>query len=235
MAGMLPHERPLENSVWRTDPLRPDPETLALASSVLEKGGAVVYPTETFYGLGAHPGKEDAVRRVYLLKGRDPGKPLPCIASDMAAVSGVVTAWPPEAGILARSFWPGPLTMILPVSACLPSIVHAGTGKIALRISSHPVARALAAGAGGLLVSTSANPAGEPPCLRVGGYSRGAARRRGRYSGRGRSSGRDAVHHCRFDLHAAPIGSGGACAVGKRRRIDSFAVSMKRPHGRRWS
>ena len=167
MAGLLSHERRSKPSVWRVDPLSLDRETAACAASVLLKGGTAVYPTETFYGLGAHPGKEEAVRRVYALKGRDWRKPLPCIASDMAAVSWAVSAWPLEAEVLARAFWPGPLTMVVPVSADLPSIVHAGTGGIALRISSHPVARTLAAGVGGLLVSTSANPAGERPCLRV--------------------------------------------------------------------
>lgn len=167
MAGMPPRERQSKPSLWRVNPLCPAPGILAHVSSVLAMGGTVVYPTETFYGLGAHPCEEEAVRRVYILKGRDPGKPLPCIASDMAAVSGAISVWPPEAEALARSFWPGPLTIILPASADLPSIAHAGTGKIALRISSHPVARALAARVGGLLVSTSANPAGGPPCLRV--------------------------------------------------------------------
>jgi L-threonylcarbamoyladenylate synthase len=167
MGAALPGALHTGPVMWRMDPLRLDPEIVDQAASLLARGGTVVYPTETLYALGAHPMDEGAVRRIYIVKGRDSRKPLPLIAADRSAVTRAVSDWPPDAEALARSFWPGPLTLILPAAVDLPSVLHAGTGRIALRISSHPVARALSAGAGGLVVSTSANLTGETPCRRV--------------------------------------------------------------------
>lgn len=168
MAGAgLPDESRSIPPMWKVDPLGFDPEILARALTLLAGGGMVVYPTETFYGLGAHPMDEDAVRRIFAVKGRESAKALPLIAAGREAVFRAVSAWPRAAEALARSFWPGPLTLLLPASGDLPSILHAGTGKIAVRISSHPVARALSTGLGGLIVSTSANPAGGAACRSV--------------------------------------------------------------------
>ncbi|MGV8073859.1 MAG: L-threonylcarbamoyladenylate synthase [Syntrophobacteraceae bacterium] len=148
--------------LWRTDPENPDAATIAQAASVLRNGGVIVYPTETFYGLGAHPMLEAAIKRIYGIKGRDFTKPLPLIASDIEAARRAVAQWPPEAERLARAFWPGPLTMVLTAAKHLPASLHAHTGKIAVRVSSHPIAQALSAAIGGLLISTSANKAGKP-------------------------------------------------------------------------
>jgi L-threonylcarbamoyladenylate synthase len=105
-----------------------------------------------------------AIERIFQIKGRSFHKPLPLIASRMDTLRSAVGDWPSNAQKLADAFWPGPLTLILPASPALPSMLHAQTGKIAVRISSHPVATALAEAVGGLLVSTSANPSGEPAC-----------------------------------------------------------------------
>jgi L-threonylcarbamoyladenylate synthase len=135
---------------------------MAWAASVVRHGGVIVYPTETFYGLGGRPDLEETVERIYLIKGRDFKKPLPLIAADLDAVRRAVAQWPPVAEKLAQAFWPGPLTMVLPASPHLPQLLHAHTGKAAVRISSHPVAGVLAASVGGLLIATSANIAGDP-------------------------------------------------------------------------
>ncbi|MCE5336752.1 MAG: threonylcarbamoyl-AMP synthase [Desulfobacteraceae bacterium] len=135
---------------------------LSLAS-MLREGGLVVYPTETFYALGGNPLVPGAVEKIFALKGRDFDKPLPLIASDRRAVVLASLQWPPVAEHLAGLFWPGPLTMVLPASPMLPSSLHAGTGRVAVRISSHPVARLLARAAGGLLTATSANVSGQAP------------------------------------------------------------------------
>jgi L-threonylcarbamoyladenylate synthase len=142
-------------------------ERLERAAALLMRGGVIVYPTETFYGLGAHPRSEKTIERVYRIKGRGFDKPLPLIASDIVAVRAAVAAWPEVAERLAAVFWPGPLTLLLPASPCLPLSLHAGTGNLAIRISPHPVARELAERAGGLLISTSANRSGDPACRRV--------------------------------------------------------------------
>ncbi len=110
---------------------------------------------------------EPVVDRIYRIKGRDSGKALPLIASDLMAARNAVSFWPETAERLAAAFWPGPLTLLLPAAPSISPALHAGTGRIALRISSHPLARTLAEQAGGLLIATSANRSGEPACRRV--------------------------------------------------------------------
>ncbi len=149
--------------VTRTiDPSDPSPEAIAWAVSLLLDGGVVAYPTETFYGLGADPVREKAIERVYAIKGRDFGKPLPLIASDIASARRAAGEWPLLAERLAGRFWPGSLTLVIAASGRFPESLHAHTGRIAVRVPPHKTARALAAAIGGVIVATSANAAGEP-------------------------------------------------------------------------
>jgi L-threonylcarbamoyladenylate synthase len=159
----MQHQKPSkDSSVWRIAPQLPIVEEIRPAALCVKGGGVIIYPTETFYGLGAHPFVNEAIERVYLIKGRDFDKPLPLIASDVDAVRHIVSHWPATAERLARAFWPGPLSLILPSSPLLPPLIHARTGKIAIRVTSHPIAQALAAAVGGVIISTSANEAGLP-------------------------------------------------------------------------
>lgn len=155
--------RATSHKTWKVDAGEIPPCLLLEAASILTHGGLVIYPTETFYALGAVPALPEALARIYAVKGRQTGKPLPLIASRMEAALSAVSNWPESADVLAAAFWPGPLTLLLPAASSLPLILHAGTGKVAIRISSHPVAVLLAQLAGGLLVSTSANRSGAPP------------------------------------------------------------------------
>jgi L-threonylcarbamoyladenylate synthase len=142
------------------------------AARVLRNGGVIVYPTETTYGLGVDPASPNALERVYTVKGRSHDKPLPLIAADEEAVYQAVAEWPAVASRLASRFWPGPLTLILPAASAMLPLLHANTRTVAIRVSSHPVARALSAAVGGLLTATSANRSGEmaPQCSdEVGG------------------------------------------------------------------
>jgi L-threonylcarbamoyladenylate synthase len=122
---------------------------LELCICALRRGLVICYPTETFYGLGIDPDIEAARERVYALKGRDARKDLPLIASDVAMVAAFCDVSDARFEPLARRFWPGPLTLILPR--------RAGGGSLAIRVSSHPLARQLAAALGKPIVSTSAN------------------------------------------------------------------------------
>jgi L-threonylcarbamoyladenylate synthase len=144
---------------------------VALAAARLREGGIVVYPTETFYGLGALASREDALRRLAAAKLRAPDKALPLVAGDVEQVTSVASLDAPLAQQLARRFWPGPLTLVLPALPTLSPLVTAGGGTVAIRVPGSDVARALALAAGGPLVSTSANLSGEPPPARGGDLS----------------------------------------------------------------
>jgi L-threonylcarbamoyladenylate synthase len=135
------------------------------AAAALRAGGIVVYPTETFYGLGALAADADAVERLVRAKLRPEGKPLPLLAADRAQVDAVAVL-EGDAARIAAAFWPGPLTLVLPARAGLHPAI-AGEGTVGIRIPGSEVARALAAAAGGALVSTSANPSGGPPPAEV--------------------------------------------------------------------
>src|SRR5262245_32143704 len=147
------------------DPTHPDGVAIAWAAAAIARGEVVAYPTETFYGLAADPRNARAIERVFDAKGRRSDEPLPLIASDLAQVErwfGVLSA---QAAALARGFWPGPLTLVLPLPADrpLPEALTAGRANVAVRVPSHPLARALAHAAGGAITSTSANSSGSPP------------------------------------------------------------------------
>lgn len=135
---------------------------LAEAAAVLRSGGVVAVPTETAYGLAADPGDAAAVRRVFRIKGRPVGKPLPLIASCLADVRRTFVL-EGRALALARKHWPGPLTIVLPFrkGGRLPAAAGERTG--AVRVPRSAWARALAKAAGGLVTSTSANVSGEAP------------------------------------------------------------------------
>jgi len=137
---------------------------LIVAASVLDRGGVVAFPTETVYGLAADPASLAAVAKVFDVKGRAVGEALPLIAVDVDAARSVAAVWSSVAAHLAATFWPGPLTILVPVdeSQVTPRVT-AGRPTIGVRVSSHPVARALAAvSPSGLITATSANVSGTP-------------------------------------------------------------------------
>ncbi len=145
-------------------------EEILEAITVLRKGGVVVFPTETAYGLAADTTDTRAVQRVAAIKGRESGKTFPILVSDLATAKRYVLL-SPVLEQLAERFWPGPLTIVAPaiqpsnhpaVRPCSPSVIRGGT--IAIRVSSNPVACALCAGFGSPITVTSANRAGGKEC-----------------------------------------------------------------------
>jgi L-threonylcarbamoyladenylate synthase len=154
----------LPTPVHPVDPRLPSEDLIGWAATIMARGGVVIYPTETFYALGGDPLLVAAIERIYQIKGRDWRKPLPLIAADLVAVQRVAAAWPCVAQRLARVFWPGPLTLVIEASVQVPGALLAGTGKVAVRVSSHAVAQKLAAAVGGVVIATSANRSGEPAC-----------------------------------------------------------------------
>ncbi len=128
----------------------------------LAEGGIIVYPTDTFYGLGASGFMPDAIEKIYGIKQRSAAKPLSLVVSDMAMLSAVAHAFPPSLEDLAAAFWPGPLTLILTASSSLPPALLGPSGTIGVRIPRHVWLRRLVHEAGFPLTATSANLSGEP-------------------------------------------------------------------------
>lgn len=117
---------------------------IAEAIEILRRGGLVAIPTETVYGLAAHALDAAAVARIYEAKGRPANNPLIVHVASLEQARSLSSAWPDEAEALAARFWPGPLTIVVPRASTVPDIVTAGGSTVAVRVPSHPVARALA-------------------------------------------------------------------------------------------
>jgi L-threonylcarbamoyladenylate synthase len=133
---------------------------------ILQKGGIVAYPTESFYALGVLATDERAVRRLYELKKRPPDKPLPVIVGDMDILKSLVRCIPPQAEALIKRFWPGPLTLIFEAQDSIPVLLTGGTGKIAIRIPGESVALQLTKAVKLPITATSANLSSKPPAER---------------------------------------------------------------------
>jgi L-threonylcarbamoyladenylate synthase len=127
------------------------------AAELIRKGDLVAFPTETVYGLGANALDAAAVAKIYELKGRPPTSPLIVHVASIEMARTLVTGWPPEADQLARRYWPGPLTLVLPKASSIPDIVTAGLPTVGIRIPNHPLALALIREAGVPLAAPSAN------------------------------------------------------------------------------
>jgi L-threonylcarbamoyladenylate synthase len=139
------------------DPRHPDEGALAEAARVLRAGGLVAFPTETVYGLGALALDPWAIGRVYEAKGRPAHHPLIAHVESEGQARRLARSWPESAARLATTFWPGPLTLIVERAAHVPAAVAGGTSSIAVRVPSHPVARALLAWLGEPVAAPSAN------------------------------------------------------------------------------
>jgi L-threonylcarbamoyladenylate synthase len=127
------------------------------AAELLRAGGLVAFPTETVYGLGANALDAAAVRRIFEAKGRPFSSPLIVHVDSLGMARGLAGSWPETAEALAKNFWPGPLTIIVPKNSAVPDIVTAGLPSAGLRMPAHPVAMALLQAAGIPLAAPSAN------------------------------------------------------------------------------
>jgi L-threonylcarbamoyladenylate synthase len=139
---------------WPGDAVSQAP-VLAAAVEALRAGDLVVLPTDTVYGLAAHPEFPDAIARVYAVKERPAEKALPLLVSGAEQAASVVQVSPAAECLMAR-FWPGGLTLVLPTLA--------GDATLAVRMPDHPVPLALIAALGAPLATTSANRSGQPSC-----------------------------------------------------------------------
>lgn len=141
-------------------PARGEPElqrSVSRAAVILRNGGLVAFPTETVYGLGADARSESAVRKIFEAKGRPAHNPLIVHCGDAEAATQWTSRWDERAARLAEAFWPGPLTLVLPLGKGIAPTVVAGGQTVALRVPRHPVALALLRTAGIPLAAPSAN------------------------------------------------------------------------------
>jgi len=135
------------------------------AVAALRRGELVCFPTETTYGLAADIDQPAALERLVRLKGRDLDAPFGLIVADQEQAMALARAWPSQASSLAARHWPGPLTMVVPARGDLPPEIVGAKGGVGVRVSSHPLAAALAQGLGRPITATSANPSGAEPAL----------------------------------------------------------------------
>jgi L-threonylcarbamoyladenylate synthase len=157
----------MNTEVLHVDAREPDLRLIDTAVQYLHDGQVIVYPTETIYGLGADVLNRKAVKRIYDLKSRDYGLPISILISDLKMLHEIVDDVPDRALPLMRRYWPGALTICFSASKKIPKGLVTNTGKVGIRISSHPVAAAIVERFGKPITTTSANLSDFPPSLNV--------------------------------------------------------------------
>ncbi|MBU0664310.1 MAG: threonylcarbamoyl-AMP synthase [Proteobacteria bacterium] len=140
----------------------PSDEDFRRAVSVLEQGGIVAFPTETFYGLAVDPFNEKALTDLFNMKGRSLHKPFLVLIQDESQLSDLASSIPHTYRPLMKAFWPGPLTLVFPAVPGLSSLLTGESGGIGVRISPHPVAGIFGRMWGRPMTATSANLSGMP-------------------------------------------------------------------------
>ena len=193
-----------------TETLLPSPPGLIRAADILRAGGLVAFPTETVYGLGGDARSDKAVARIFEAKGRPRFNPLIVHVPDLATARRYAR-FDARAEAIAAAFWPGPLTLVLPLreDAGLSPLVTAGLDTVAIRVPAHAIARALLAAFDGPLAAPSANPSGKVSPTRADHVAAGLTGR------------------------IEAIVNGGACAVGVESTILGLAgePQLLRPGG----
>ena len=150
----------METKFWE---LKKNPEVaITEAASLIRAGEIVAFPTETVYGLGADGLNGTAVAKIFAAKGRPADNPLILHIADTKQIVSLTTGLNANARALMETFWPGPLTLVIPRSALVPDVVTAGLDTVAIRMPSHPVAAALIRAAGCPIAAPSANVSGKP-------------------------------------------------------------------------
>jgi L-threonylcarbamoyladenylate synthase len=143
---------------------RPDPAALERAASCIRRGRVVAIPTDALYTLVADPFNLRAISGVFRAKGREIHRSLPFLVADYLMVEELATELSNRFYLLARRFWPGPLTLIVPAGCKVPLKATGNTGRLAVRQSKSAVAAALIALLNQPLIGTSANISGSPTC-----------------------------------------------------------------------
>jgi L-threonylcarbamoyladenylate synthase len=146
------------------NPEEPQPDVVERAAAAVRRGKVVAIPTDALYMLVADPFNLRAVTQVFQAKGREPHRSLPILVRDILMAEELAGELNNRFFILARRFWPGPLTIIVPASAKVPLKVTGNTGRMALRHARSPVADQLINALNQPLIATSANISSRPTC-----------------------------------------------------------------------
>ncbi len=146
------------------NPEKPQPEVLERAAAAVRRGNVVAIPTDALYTLVADPFNLHAVTQVFAAKGREPHRSLPILIGGIVTAEELAGQLNNRFFLLARRFWPGPLTIIVPASVRIPLKVTGNTGRLALRRSRSEIANKLIEMVNQPLIATSANISGHPTC-----------------------------------------------------------------------
>jgi tRNA threonylcarbamoyl adenosine modification protein (Sua5/YciO/YrdC/YwlC family) len=165
----LPKEARLPAEIIRINPEKPESNLVTYAAEQLRAGQVLGMPTDTFYGLAADPFNLRAVERIYHVKSRSRHKPLSLLIESIDQAEELARPLPEWFYVLARKFWPGPLTIIVQAASRLPLKVTANTGNVALRVPAASIPVAVMRAAGVPITATSANLSGESECTTAQG------------------------------------------------------------------
>jgi L-threonylcarbamoyladenylate synthase len=162
-AFRIPHSEfdVMAAKIIKIDPSNTE-QAFSRCSDVISSGGVIAYPTDTFYGLGADPANPAAVKRLFEIKGRGTDQPILLLLSDAGEVKSWAAEITPQASVLMKRFWPGPLTLVFKAKAGMLPELTAGTGTIGLRVPGSELTRGLLRFLGHALTGTSANLSGRP-------------------------------------------------------------------------
>lgn len=152
----------MKAEIVRMSPENPDCAALTRAGEILKKGGLVAFPTETVYGLGGNALDPKASMKIYAAKGRPSDNPLIVHIARLEDLAAIAAEIPEKAMVLAKKYWPGPLTMIFPKTDIVPRETTGGLDSVAVRFPSDPIAQRMILAAGGYVAAPSANTSGRP-------------------------------------------------------------------------
>jgi len=153
--------------ILKVDADNSEERILTKAVEILSNGGIIAYPTETFYGLGADATNEKAIKNIFAVKGRNFTNPVSLIIGQADDIYPLVQNLPETAQKLMAAFWPGALTIVFLAADNVSPLLTAESGKIGLRVSSHPIAREIVKKLKRPLTATSANLSGAPECVKA--------------------------------------------------------------------
>jgi len=146
---------------------KPDKNITSRISELITKGRTFVYPTETFYGIGAIYNDETAIQKIFDIKGRDLNNPLPLIIPDISFLQKIASDINPNAIKIAKYFWPGPLTLVFKASKSINTTLTAGTGNVACRFSGYKILSRILENINLSITTTSANISGKKSASKI--------------------------------------------------------------------